>query len=158
MKHKFIITSLAFSLLCIGGLHAQEGLTASGGEATGTGGTASYSIGQVAYITNTGANGSVAQGIQQPYEIFVTVGLEETAIDLELSVYPNPTYDYLTLKTEGNDKMAYQLYDVQGKLIDSQEVTSDNTIITVVALTKATYFLKVTKNNQIVKTFKVVKN
>ena len=158
MKHKFIITSLAFSLLCIGGLHAQEGLTASGGEATGTGGTVSYSIGQVAYITNTGANGSVAQGIQQPYEIFVTVGLEETAIDLELSVYPNPTYDYLTLKTEGNDKMAYQLYDVQGKLIDSQEVTSDNTIITVVALTKATYFLKVTKNNQIVKTFKVVKN
>jgi hypothetical protein len=40
----------------------------AGGEATGSGGSVSYSVGQVVYTTNTGINGSVAQGVQQPYE------------------------------------------------------------------------------------------
>ena len=70
MKHKKTMTSFAFLLLGLGGLQAQESPTAAGGEATGSGGTASYSIGQVVYTTNTGTNGSVAQGVQQPFVIF----------------------------------------------------------------------------------------
>ena len=69
MKHKKTITSIAFLLLGLGGLQAQESPTATVGEATGTGGTASYSVGQVVYTTTTGTNGSVAQGVQQPFEI-----------------------------------------------------------------------------------------
>ena len=72
MKHKKIITSVVFLLLGLGGLHAQENTTAAGGEATGSGGTASYSVGQVVYTTVTGTNGSVAQGVQHPYEISIT--------------------------------------------------------------------------------------
>ena len=73
MKHKKTIVSISFLLLgIIGGLHAQESPTAAGGEATGTGGTSSYSVGQVVYTTATGTNGSLAQGVQQPYEISVT--------------------------------------------------------------------------------------
>ena len=75
MKHKKTITSVAFLLLGLGGLQAQQSPTATGGEATGTGGTASYSVGQVVYTTNTGTNGSMAQGVQQPYEISTTVGI-----------------------------------------------------------------------------------
>ncbi len=56
MKHKKTITSIAFLLLGLGGLHAQESPTATGAEATGTGGTASYSIGQVVYTTNKSKN------------------------------------------------------------------------------------------------------
>ena len=67
MKYKKTITSVAFLLLGLGGLHAQESPTASGGEATGTGGTASYSVGQVVYTTNTDATGTVTQGVQQAY-------------------------------------------------------------------------------------------
>ena len=119
MKHKKTITSIAFLLLGFGGLHAQESPTATGGEATGTGGTASYSVGQVVYTTNTGTNGSVAQGVQQPYEISTTVGINETTINLELSVYPNPTINYLTLKVEKTEGLTFQLYDLQGKVIES---------------------------------------
>jgi hypothetical protein len=53
MKHKKTITSFAFLLLGLGGLQAQESPTAAGGEATGTGWTASYSLGQVVYATST---------------------------------------------------------------------------------------------------------
>jgi hypothetical protein len=158
MKHKKTMTSVAFLLLGLGGLHAQESPTAAGGEATGTGGTASYSVGQVAYATNTGSNGSVLQGVQQPFEISTTVGINETSIHLEMSVYPNPTTDYLTLKVEDNSNLSYQLYDLQGKVIENKKVNANSTIITMEALPKATYFLRVTDNKNTVKTFKVIKN
>jgi hypothetical protein len=108
MKHKKTITSVAFLLLGLGGLHAQETVPATGGEATGTGATASYSVGQVVYTIATGTNGSAAQGVQQPYEISTTVGINETSIKLELSVYPNPNADYFTLKVEDNTELNYQ--------------------------------------------------
>ncbi len=71
--------------------YAQQAVPASGGDAVGSGGSSSYTVGQVLYTTNSGANGSVAQGIQQPYEISTLVGLEVTEINLKLSAYPNPT-------------------------------------------------------------------
>ena len=158
MKHKKIITSFAFLLLGLGGLHAQESPTAAGGEATGTGGTSSYSVGQVVYTTATGTNGSLAQGVQQPYEISVTIGIKETSINLELSVYPNPTTDYLTLKLDEFETLNFQLIDLQGKIIENKKISSTTTSINVENLPKALYFLNVTKNNKVVKSFKIIKN
>lgn len=160
MKHKKTFMSVAFLFLGLGGLHAQESPTASGGEATGTGGTASYSLGQVVYTKATGTNGSVAQGVQQPFEISTTVGINETTIQLELSVYPNPATNYLTLKVDSEklDNLNFQLIDLQGKVIENKKVSSTTTSINVESLPKAIYFLSVVKNNQIVKTFKIIKN
>jgi len=155
---KKIITSATFLLLGLGVINAQETVTAAGGEATGAGGTVSYSVGQVVYTTNTGTNGSLAQGVQQAYEIYVTTGVNQTAINLEMIVYPNPTTNYLTLKVEDNVNLSYQLYDLQGKVIENKKVTADNTTIKMEALSKATYFLKVIDNNKTVKTFKIIKN
>jgi len=158
MKHKKIFMSAAFLLLGLGGLHAQESPTAAGGEGTGAGGTASYSVGQVVYTTNRGTNGSVAQGVQQPYEISTTVGINETSINLEMSVYPNPTTNYLTLKVEDNSNLSYQLYDLQGKVIENKKINSNSINISLEEKPTAAYFLNVINNNQIVKTFKVIKN
>ena len=158
MKHKKTITSITFLLLGLGGLHAQETVTTSGGDATGTGGTASYSVGQVMYTTATGTNGSIAQGVQQPYEISVTTGVNKTTINLELSVYPNPTTDYLTLKVEDNTELNYQIYDNHGKVIANKKVTATTSTINLESLPKATYFLNVVNNSQVLKTFKIIKN
>ena len=158
MKHKNTITSVAFLFLGLGGLHAQETVLPTGGEATGTGGTASYSVGQVVYTTATGTNGSVAQGVQQPFEISTTVGINETTINLEMSVYPNPTTNYLTLKTDDNANLSYQLIDMQGKVIESKNVVSNPSNISLEGQPKAIYFLNVVNNNQVVKTFKIIKN
>jgi len=158
MKHKKTIFSVAFLLLGLGGLHAQESPTATGGEATGVGGTVSYSLGQVVYTTNTGSNGSVEQGVQQPYEISATVGINESSISLEMSVYPNPTTNYLTLKVEITKNLSYQLFDMQGKVIASKKITDNTTTVVMENLPTATYLLKVTDSNKTVKTFKIIKN
>jgi hypothetical protein len=154
------ITTLLLLGFALSGLHAQEAIPATGGDASGSGGSASYSVGQVVYTTNTGTNGSLAQGVQQPYEISVVSGIKE-AIDIALlcSAYPNPTTDFLTLKVENYsfENLRYHLYDIQGKLMESKILTSDETSIEMNRFTPATYLLIVIHNNIEVKTFRIIK-
>ena len=144
------------------GLQAQEAILATGGEASGSGGSVSYSVGQVTYTTNTGTNGySAAEGVQQPFEISVVFGLEETnSINLDLSVYPNPATDVLNLKVDdyNNEKLSYQLYDIKGKLLEGKELTVSETQIQTNTLVPSTYFLKVIQESKVIKTFKIIKN
>jgi len=158
MKYIKTITSIALLLLGLGELYAQEAVTTAGGEATGIGGTASYSVGQVVYTTITGTNGSLTQGVQQPYEVSTTLGINETSINLELSVYPNPTTNQLTLKTGDSTSLSYKLYDIQGKIIETKIISSNFTNISLEVLPTAIYFLNVVKDNQLIKTFKIIKN
>ncbi len=145
---------------------AQESINATGGNATGSGGSASWSIGQATYHTYTGTNGSVAEGVQQPYEISVVTGLEEAEnINLSVSAYPNPTTNYLTLKIATNVQtihelslLQYQLYDINGKLLRTEKITGSQTNIAMGNLVPATYFVKVIRENKEVKIFKIIKN
>ena len=162
MRHKKLKLSIVI-LLGVGltGLQAQEAIPATGGNASGSGGTASYSVGQVFYTTNDGgANGSVAQGVQQPYEISIITGIEEAKeIILSVSAYPNPTTDYLTLKV-GNFELStlkFQLYDMNGKLLQNKKIEGGETNILMSNFASATYFLKVIQDNKEVKTFKIIK-
>ena len=82
------VVQLCIGLTCV---CAQEGILPAGGNASGNIGSASYSIGQVFYITSSGTNGSVAQGVQQPYEISVITGMDEFKdMKLECYAFPNP--------------------------------------------------------------------
>ncbi len=74
MKNLLIILILAIfsTAICM----SQEAVTATGGEASGSNGTVSYTVGQVGYSVKTGGGGSVLEGVQQPYEIFI-VGVDE---------------------------------------------------------------------------------
>jgi hypothetical protein len=162
MAHNKIKITSVF-LLCIGlsVLHAQNAIPASGGNASGDGGTLSYSVGQQVYTTNTGTNGSVAQGVQQPYEISVVTGIE-TAKDifLEMVVYPNPAADFISLKIinyEGQN-LSYQLCDANGSLLHDNKIAGNETSIEMRNYVSATYFLKLTDNNKVIKTFKIIKH
>lgn len=162
MRHKRLRLS-ALLLLGLGmtGLQAQESVNATGGNASGSGGSASYSVGQVVYTTNTGTSGSVAQGVQQPYEISVVTEIEEAkVINLTVSAYPNPTTDYLTLIIEELEisNLSYQLYDINGKLLQNEKIERNQTSIDMSKLVPAIYFVKVVHEGKEVKTFKIIKN
>jgi hypothetical protein len=151
---------LLLSGIGLSGLQAQEAIHATGGDASGSGGSASYSVGQLVYTTNTGTNGSVAQGVQQPYEISVVTAIEDAKeINLSVTAYPNPTAGYLTLSIDGFDisNLSYQLYDMQGGLLQNEKIAGKQTSIAMSHLMPATYFVKVMDNNKELKTFKIIK-
>ena len=184
---KIIISVLHIIFFWPAGLHAQEVITTAGGDASGSGGSISFSVGQVVYTTNTGSNGSGAQGVQQPYEISALPGitntdvlkiakintsdpslllatgiLEEKLINLKCIAYPNPTNDILTLSFEYFvtmfDNLSYLLLDINGKLLENKNVKNINTNISMRDLVPATYFLNVIQGNISIKIFKIIKN
>jgi hypothetical protein len=162
MKHLKTITSALFLLLGIGGLHAQETVSATGGESTGAGGSVSYTIGQVFYITNFDPSGSITEGVQQPFEISIETGVDLPGINMNISAYPNPIMNYLHLEVDASashsfQTMHYQLIDTNGRLIASDRIIGNVTTIDTSELSPATYFVKILGDSEELKTFKVIK-
>jgi len=157
MKISYVILILSFTVFTA---KAQESTNSSGGDASGSGGTVAYSIGQVVYTTNTGSNGSVAQGVQHAYEIF-TVGIKETELNISLTAFPNPTAENLTLQISEykNEKLSYQLFDMHGKQISNGQIIAQQMQIYMNDLPTATYFINVVnQENKKVQSFKIIKN
>jgi hypothetical protein len=152
--------------LGLGHLQAQDAIVASGNNAYGHGGSASYSVGQILYNTYKGADYSEAQGVQQPYEIS-TVSDPDEAYNIVLSctAYPNPVIDFLTLQIDNyiDENINYLLYDISGKILTTGKVEKKKTLISMSEYVPATYYLKVVQdgNGSIprkTKIFKIIQN
>lgn len=155
MKNIFFLCSFFFVLSG----NAQQSLNASGGNGIGTGGSFSYTVGQIDYVSATGTNGSISQGVQQPFEIF-TLGTDNfPSIQLEVIVYPNPTTDNVNLSITNLsiDNLYFELYDILGKTIAKQKIISNETQISMENLSAGNYFIVVNENNKNLKTFKIIK-
>jgi hypothetical protein len=161
MRHNRLkFSAVLFLGLGLTGLLAQESVNATGGNASGSGGSVSYSVGQVAHQTHAGTNGSVAEGVQQPYEISVVSAIKEAiGINLSVTAYPNPTTDHLTLSIDEFElsDLAFHLYDINGRVLQNGKITSDRTSIAMGNLAPATYYIKVVQDNKEIKTFKIIK-
>lgn len=161
------LTGLLLLTLGLFALQAQEAVVASGGNASGSGGTVSYSVGQVVYTTPTGTGGTVAQGVQQPFEIWVVTGIDQAAaISLQCIAYPNPTTEFLTLDIAASTPLdlrvlSYQLFDIKGKLLENKKLEALQTRIDMSPYAPAAYLLKVTRSRQVshqdIKTFTIIK-
>ncbi|MCG2417658.1 T9SS type A sorting domain-containing protein [Aequorivita sp. F47161] len=151
--------AVLFCLLC-GSLIAQNNTTASGGNGTGSGGSVSYSVGQVDYIEAVGSGGTANQGVQQPFEIFILGNDEFENINLSAIVYPNPTVNNVLLELTNMeyDELSYSLYDLSGRVLATNLLKNSQTTIVMEGLSAATYFLAISKNNLLLKTFKIIKN
>lgn len=156
MKNILILACLTFTF-CI---QAQQGYVAAGGDASGTSGTASYSVAQTVYTSNKGEAGTVTQGVQQPYVISEILGMDALRQSFKASIYPNPTSNYLTLEVENSDteNLSYQLFDVNGKILQNSQLTGKKTSILMDELASAIYLLKVLSDNKEITTFKILKN
>ncbi|GAB5399654.1 MAG: hypothetical protein Aureis2KO_12390 [Aureisphaera sp.] len=133
---------------------------ATGGEAIGSGGTISYSVGQIDYSQTEGSGGTISQGLQQPFEIFVLGTDEHPNIQIEMAVYPNPTRSNLTLRLNSIplDGIRITLFDLLGRSLYEHTVISEETIIPMETLTSSTYLLMVRDDKSLLKTFKIIKN
>jgi len=157
------IKILLFFLLMSGftmTIEAQNALTTTGGNATGTGGTVSYTVGQIANSTLSGTNGAITQGVQQPYEISIATAIKNTEdINLKCLIYPNPTGGITKLVFESPDfeNLRIRLFDINGVLLQDKKVEGREIELSLENLSSSVYFLKVLKNNQEVKAFKIVK-
>lgn len=155
-----LLSTLAFQLNFTNAI-AQEALSAGGGSAIEESGSVNYTIGQVFFCTYSGVGGIVAEGVQQPYEIYVYSGIEDIDSDFpDCKVFPNPVDDILTILVGKSSKLllTYQLFDSNGKLLKKNELLHNETEIPLKKLATGTYFLKIISGENELKSFKIIKH
>lgn len=137
---------------------AQQNTVASGGSASGAGGSVSYSVGQIDYTAISASSGNVNQGVQQPYEIYLVSGIQENFSPVT-AVFPNPTNGLLTIQLkEVNQPLTIQLLDLTGRVIISSSLISMETSIDLSNYASGEYLLNVTSGDAILNTLKIIKH
>jgi hypothetical protein len=150
---------LSFLVIGLTSLYAQQVVASGAGNADGTGGTVTYSVGQVVWATKTGAGGTITEGVQQPCEILFFYGIEEEGITVGYSVYPNPATTFIKLKIEKDNLQHYRygLTDMKGEEMASGSVTDQVTTIPLEKLAAGNYFLLLLKDESLLTVYKVIK-
>lgn len=138
--------------------YTQQAITASGNDAFGTGGSVAWSVGQVAYITNAGIAGSSSQGVQQPSRSG-GIGVPKPKPLTTLSVFPNPATTSFILQAPGYGqvKMSYQLFDMQGRLLQSKSIIGIQTILDISSLPPSSYLLNIVQEDKQLRSFTIIK-
>lgn len=161
MKIKLTLWSVIGLLVCYGSLFGQSNTVSSGGTANGSAGSATYTVGQAFYLQVDGNPNYLIEGMQQPYEVSEHISVQQfDKIAVTLSAYPNPTKDILTLsRTMRDGVLSVSLFDVGGKEITRKSMSDSELEIAMAHLAKGTYYLNVsTAENQLIKSFKILKN
>ena len=71
----------------------------------------------------------------------ISLGIEsEKAITL--SIYPNPATNYMNINLYDTEVNTYTIYDVQGKVINSNNIINNTFIIDLTQFEEGTYFVE----------------
>jgi len=140
-------------------LNAQSNIVATGRSASGSGGSVSYSIGQIDYTAQKGTGGSLNEGVEQPFEIYLTAVQNENNAEVNALVYPNPTSNNieLSLNNINNEILFYGIYDMNGRIIEKSLVRGNSAKINMASQPNGIYYLQVYSETRMIKTFQINK-
>lgn len=156
MQKIFIITLL---FIVANSAKAQESVNSIGGVDSGSGGTVSFSVGQMVYTTDSKEAGAVVQGIQRPYKI-TTTDIKKLDNTLSFKAYPNPSSEdlFLEMNEFRSEKLNYQLYDMHGKLVMTNPIEIPKTQINIRDLAVGSYVIHIyDSKNQAIQTIQIIK-
>jgi hypothetical protein len=157
MKTKSLLI-LSFAFCATIQIQAQNNTVSAGADAEGSNGSISYSIGQVVYTSATGINGSINQGVQQPYDYDVITGIEHT--EIELNLYPNPTLGQvnLTIADSRTQEYSLSLFDATGRLLMQTSKLNELNSFSMESYAAGAYTLSVYKKDELIKSFRIIRN
>ena len=167
MKKYLIIVGLMFSgSTC---LNAQSSMVATGGELTGSGGSASISVGQVNYQSVSGSTGASLGGVQQAFELFEVKSWKDVPywnepiepglpILVDLTLFPNPTPRSITVRVTDyqGEVLNYRILDIVGREMANGIISQPEVTIDMEELPAATYFMEV-KQGERASVYKLIK-
>ena len=152
MRKLLLFGTFSMSLISFG----QEVISSQGDSYTDASGSINFTIGEVIIETVGDVDIDLTQGFHQTNWSFV--GIYDFAPSFEVKVYPNPTEDYLIIKSFDYANKIYELYDANGKIISEGHLLEEITKIDTRALLPASYSIKIKNTDHInLKTIKLIK-
>ncbi len=117
-----------------------------------------WSVGECVTATHLAEDYIITQGFHQ--NSYVITEVKNLATDINISVYPNPTKDLLTVNLEESARPSSVLTvtDINGKVLQQAEITSDVEQLDFSNYSNGVYFLTLKQENQLIKSFKIIKN
>ena len=158
IKFRRIILTVPFFFLSWMGF-GQSNVVSGGCSVSVTGGSISYTVGQIDYKSTTDSSGQLNEGVQQPWEIY-TLSVEEYNDTAGLyTIYPNPVSSSFQLQIADLSSEVYvaTLYSLEGKVIFNITVYTGSQEISLEGLPEGIYLLNLYKNDSVVKMFKIIK-
>ncbi len=144
-----------FSFISALNVSAQEVISTQGDSYANANGSIDFTIGETIINTETDGTTTLTQGFHQSNWNFV--GLDDHSPELEASVFPNPMDKDLTIRVSQFENLSYSLYDGQGKLVSTDFLSGESTIIEVKDLAPGSYSITLQNKTEAMKTFKLIK-
>ncbi len=120
----------------------------TGDHYTSAGAQLSFTAGEVMIETVTATNSIITQGFHQPESS--GVGISENTGKIQMNVFPNPTFDQVTIALKQHDQnFNVALFDAQGKLVIQDQIlkNTNNQTMDMSRLAAGTYILRVTSHD-----------
>lgn len=146
LKH---LTGLLCSVSCFTAIAQQDNVVV-GGDVFGDSGSIAFTVGQLNYYTFSDVINSIDEGVQKAYKPLKNLGTDKWDLAVGIAVYPNPTVNELHIDMP-NFKVStfsYNLYDVQGKLLLSNGIKEQLTLVNTDFLPSGTYMLKIMRGKE----------
>lgn len=151
MKIKIFLT--LFLVLSFSLVKGQELVGSAGESFINATYSMDWSVGEVATSTYTAGNFTLSEGLHQN---FITVEAVDQVAEFGISVYPNPTSDFININSSEIENFDVLIVDVNGRSIINQNVAGNQTQIDFSNFANGIYILSINKNNQ-VETYKLIK-
>lgn len=74
-----------------------------------------------------------------------------------ISIYPNPTSDFIRLVLENSEGLSYEIFDSSSKLLMYNRISTNNELVDLNDLSSGIYFINVVSDGKIVASKKIIK-
>jgi hypothetical protein len=137
---------------------AQSAVLTAGGDAAGSGGSVSFSLGQLADEQPTSAAGHVQEGVQQPYVDGSTL-ISERPGTSDVSVSPTVTADQVTVQFPNaiGHRWSLTVFDVHGRVVVQRSLKDARTDLSLSHLASGAYHLLIQDDMRGVRTFTIIR-
>ena len=159
---KTIILSLLLGGITIASMSQSisSDLISSGGD-TFTNGNyqLDWSIGELIIANFTGTDVSLTQGFHQGTYTITNI-FELSGSKISINAYPNPTTQFITVATDiefVENNYTLTVTDIKGRLYSKKEISSNEEKIDFSGFISGTYIIYIQQNNQILKSFQIIK-
>lgn len=136
-----------------------QNVVSSGGETQNVPGyEVSWTIGEPVIETISSGTNTLTQGFHQS-KLLVTPVSELLLPEITIRVFPNPTSDFVTVQfNKIMENSLLSLFDLSGKKLENRQIASTLTQVDLKRYPNGSYILNLTqKNNQLIQSFKIVK-
>jgi len=151
---QIILVLTVFSVLTA---YGQKVVSSGGSSFKNSAGQIDYTIGEPVIQLLATSDCMLTQGYHQPTLSIIEV--RHLNADFIAEVFPNPTVATLKLKLEDHEGVSYQVFNADGKVLESNNVTNNLTSIDVENFTKGYYTLRlIDADNKKLKSYKFLKH